>query len=305
MVGTSAATLRRWRQRKREGRKLRERRGPGPRSAPSESARAELQLLVRETRGLPGAASLAKSVAGISRRQAAAIKQQTLTEMERERIAACGRVDVAYPGVVRGFDAMDLGTAYALVASDAAVPYRTSIPIVERYDSANVAAALDRDFTEHGAPLVLRDDRASCHGAPAVTEVLERHRVLVLHGPAYYPRFYGQLERQNREHRAFLGDLDCDDLELLGAEAARMRDALNRLWRRPTLGWCTAEEVWRMRPRLDVDRDALRHDVQDRAARLRRHLEGSGQPADLADRLAIEHALSARGMLRVQHGGRG
>lgn len=28
------------------------------------------------------------------------------------------------------------------------------------------------------------------------------YAVLVLHGPPHHPRFYGQLERQNREHRA-------------------------------------------------------------------------------------------------------
>lgn len=304
-VGTSAATLRRWRERKRAGKQLRERRGPGRRLLPGSGVETEVEALVRQTNGLPGASSLAKSVVGVSRRQAAVIKHRTLTAMERERVAACGRVDVSYPGVVRGFDAMDLDAGYALVASDAAVPYRTSIPVVERYDGASVAEALDRDFTEHGPPLVLREDRAACQRTPQVTAVLDRHHVLLLHGPAYYPRFYGQLERQNREHRAFLGDLETDDLELLAAEVSRMRDALNRLWRRPTLGWCTAEEVWQMRPPLDVDRDALRLEVQDRAARLRRHLEGSGQPADLADRLAIEHALAARGLLRVQHGGRG
>ena len=48
--------------------------------------------------------------------------------------------------------------------------------------------------------LVVRMDRAKAHRAPRVTALLDAHKVLVLHGPPRYPRFYGQLERQNREH---------------------------------------------------------------------------------------------------------
>ncbi len=98
---------------------------------------------------------------------------------------------ITTPGVLRGFDAMhlptDQGARLALLAADTSVPYRTSAVPVDRYDGPSVAQVLERDFAEHGAPLVLRADRASCHTAPEVGEVLRRHGVLLLQGPPRYP----------------------------------------------------------------------------------------------------------------------
>src|SRR5262249_20196448 len=55
-----------------------------------------------------------------------------------------------------------------------------------------------------GAPLVCRLDRARQHHTAAVLAALRRHGVLILHGPPHCPRYYGPLERQNREHRQWL-----------------------------------------------------------------------------------------------------
>jgi transposase InsO family protein len=227
--------------------------------------------------------------------------------MERERKAAAERVVVTTPGVVRGFDAMHLpveeGDRYALVAADAAVPFRTSAAAVQRYDGRSVAAVLERDFAEHGAPLVLRADRARCHTVPEVLEVLRHHGVLLLHGPPRHPGYYGQLERQNREHRAWLamaGRLGAEDLDRLCEE---MLLALNSAWPRRTLTWRTSEEAWLARPTICEDRAALREEVQDRAARIRRQAEGRAATATMAERLAIEWALTKRGYLRRQPGG--
>ena len=99
---------------------------------------------------------------------------------------------------------MYLSTGFALNAADACVPYRTSCAHVGAYDAEHVARVLDADFRQHGAPLVLRDDCARCHTAPAVMSVLDAHGVALLQGPPYYAPYYGQLERQNREHRDWL-----------------------------------------------------------------------------------------------------
>lgn len=48
-------------------------------------------------------------------------------------------------------------------------------------------------------------------GSARVAEVLRSHGVLLLHGPPRHLGYYGQLERQSREHRAWLtasGELD-------------------------------------------------------------------------------------------------
>jgi len=302
-VGASPATLRRWRRRLAHG-------GPPPAVAkPSLAAELREQVggLVRALKGLIGAEAIRHAVPGVSRRQAAAVKSETLTWMERERKAAAERVVVTIPGVVRGFDAMHLSTdqghRHALIAGDAAVPFRTSAVPVKRYDGQGVAEVLTRDFARHGAPLVLRADRARCHTTPEVLEVLDHHGVLLLQGPPRHPGYYGQLERQNLEHRAWLamaGRLVVDDLDRLCAE---MLLALNGSWPRRSLTWRTSEEAWQARPPMHEDRTALREEVQDRAARIRRRAEGRAATAAMAVRLAIEWALTKRGFLRREPGG--
>jgi hypothetical protein len=222
--------------------------------------------------------------------------------MERERRKGAQRVTVAEPGILRGFDAMELGgrgpgQRHALIAADGCVPFRTSWVVAPHYDGKAVAAILGRDFDTFGAPLVLRLDRATSHDVLVVRELLDANRVLALHGPSHYARYYGQLERQNREHREWLaasqGPVDLDI----------MMAALNGRWCRRTLGWHTAEEVWQARHSIDVDRQALADDVNDRAARLRRRLNLAPVPQDLAWRLAVKQALITRGLLRIEKGG--
>jgi hypothetical protein len=302
VAGCGAATLRRWRVRRARGLPLVARR---PRPALAAPVRRAAERRVRQLHGLIGAAALSRAVAGLSRRAAAAIKADTLTALERERKGRLTRVRVTVPGVMRGLDAMQLARGgplrYALIAADAAVPYRTSVTSGRCYDAALVARALERDLNANGAPLVYRLDRATCHDAPAPRALLAAHRVLVLHGPPRHARYYGQLERQNREHRAWLR-LDPDPAP---AEAClrQMLHRVNCLWPRRSLGWRTAEQSWRARPPLTVDRQSLYEEVIERAARNARTLELRGQPADFAERLAIEQTLMHRGYLQRKIGG--
>jgi hypothetical protein len=296
LLGVSEATL---------GRRLRgASRDGGARTARPlpEHLRSAVCAIVRATHGLVGAASLGKRC-GIPRRHAAAIKHAELIAMERERKARCARVTIAVPGIVRGFDAMHVpcvdGLAYWLIAGDAAVPYRTSIATVPAYDSEHVVAALAADFEQAGPPLVLRLDRIASQRTREVAELLARYGVIDLHGPPRHPQYYGQLERQNRDHRAWLTGLDALETQQLPAVAAAMRTALNRLWARPTLGWCTAEQAWEQRPAVDVDRRELRRDVDALAA----GLVSNGVELLLARRIAIESALEERGLLTINSGG--
>lgn len=263
------------------------------RAGPPE-AEHHVRELVVELHGLVGAGALSHSVVGVSRRRAATIKHEVLTEIERTRQGQCSRVVVTTPGVVRGFDQMYLPDGFALIASDACVPYRTSAKHVDRYDAEHVASVLEEDFRMYGAPLVIRKDRASCHTAEPVASVLRKHRVLLLQGPAYYPQYYGQHERQNREHRDW-----CEwESSIKQIELDRMKTALNELWLRPTLGWRSAAQCWATRPLLDDDRDQLHDEVQRRA----RRLVALDVEEDLAMRLAIEQALIERGYLQITSG---
>src|SRR5262249_53103437 len=101
--------------------------------------------------------------------------------MERERKASLVRGSITQPGVLRGLDAMYLqcveGRLFALIAADGAVPYRTSVTVGPRYDQHLVARALRTDLESHGAPLVLRLDRASAHATSLVLELLDAYGV--------------------------------------------------------------------------------------------------------------------------------
>src|SRR5262249_29344830 len=232
---------------------------------------------------------------------------ETLTQMESERKAALMRISITAPDIMRGLDGMQLhganGRLHALFTADAAVPYRTQVKTGKRYDADLVMRALQSDIEHNGAPLVYRLDRASAHDVPAVRELLKAHEVLVLHGPPRCPRFYGQHERQNREHRAWAAELALLCIEDIEPRLEEMLEAVNKLWRRRTLQWKSASEVWSARAPIKIDRRELREEVSERAERLRHHMNCRGKPADLAERLAIEQALETRGYLRKQIGG--
>jgi hypothetical protein len=301
-AGLHRTTAMRWLDRLRLGEVLAHRRGPCP--APLTAAVSlAASALVRELHGLIGADSLRHSVPGLTRRAAARIKAETCRAVERERKAHTQRVAVVAPGILRGFDAMDLCSPgqprrHALIAADGCVPFRTSWTISPVYDARAVADLLERDFRQHGPPLVLRLDRAKAHLADVIEEMLQAHCVLPLHGPPHCARYYGQLERQNQEHRAWLGDhaVEAEDLD-------DMMLRLNEQWRRATLGWCTAGEVWRRRPALHVDRRELAMEVGDRALRITRKLGSTPVARDLAWRLGVKQTLVSRGLLRVETGG--
>ena len=267
-----------------------------------DGARKRVSELVRDTHGLIGAMNLGR-ICGLPRRICAEIKKLELREMEYERKEQCASVRIAAPGIVRGFDAMHLettdGPAYWLVAADAAIPYRTSIVTVPTYDAEHVIRALAADFEEHGRPLVLRLDRIACQRTPEVEAFLDKQQVLALHGPPRYPRFYGQLERQNREHRGWWALHPPATLRDLDVAGCRMKTTLNAKWPRPSLDGWTAEQAWNARPTLDVDRRELRSEVDA----CTRGLVSSGVELLRARRIAIESALRERQLLTINQGG--
>jgi hypothetical protein len=228
--------------------------------------------------------------------------------MERERLERTARVRVAVPGVVRGFDAMHMNTTEGkvavLVTTDAAVPKRTTIGVAEHYDEASVAATLDKDFREHGAPLVLRMDNAAVHDAPGVREVLDRYGVVLLHGPARYPRYYGQLERQNREHREWLAPIGLPARRDVERHIAEMQRVMNEVLPRRRHGWETAEQMWARDRRAvtEEDRRTLREAMEAQRAKLREANDREKMTDRLIERLAIEHALVATGWIECRKG---
>lgn len=300
LLAVSSRTVRRWTRRAALGHKPCGRRGPAAVHALDPERRRTAEDLVRRLHGLVGAESIRHSIDGISRRQAAAVKAEVLTALERERKRGSRHVVVTRPGVMRGFDAIYVhtrqGWRFPLVAADAAVPFRTSVTVAPAANTHAVTDALARDFELHGPPLVLRLDRARAHEADRVGDLLAAHGVLALHGPPHCARYYGQLERQNREHQAWLEACGTLTPAALAAHCHEMVRALSFEWRRPSLAWRTAAEVWNERTEIDDDRERLRDEVREDAARL---IE-SGVSTTMATRLAIEKALKIRGYLHLE-----
>lgn len=306
-VGTSPSSLFRWRRRARGGEPLALPRGGASTHEVSDARRADVEALVRETHGLIGAEALRHAVAGVSRREAHRIKRATCTTMEHERAARSHRVEITMPGVLRGFDAMHLrttdGRRYALIAGDGAVPFRTSALLVDRYDEPNVLVALERDFASNGVPLVLRMDRASCQATPRVRQMLAANHVLLLRGPAHHPGYYGQQERQNRDHRPWLEALGLVAEHELAAALDEMCEVMNTKIPRRALGWQTPAALWTARGVICDNRRELEEEVAARMKRIeeaqRRSGVGEVVARDRAERFAIEGALVRRGYLRI------
>lgn len=143
IMGVSVATVTRWTA---QLRRPRAQADPAPSPGRADGGAPQVRALVRQTRGLIGAEALRRSVPGVSRRRAAWIKRETLTAMERERVAAAERITITMPGVLRGFDAMHVHRRYLLVAGDGCVPYRTSLTVSAAYDARAVVRALERDL---------------------------------------------------------------------------------------------------------------------------------------------------------------
>ncbi len=307
VVGAGASTVRRWAHRDKDGDQLRSRSGPVVAPVAAETAAAALDI-VRQLGGQIGTRALAKQVPRLSRSQASELKHRALTELERARKERATRIEITVPGILRGFDAMHVtttdGPRWLLIAADASIPFRTTGIVVEHYDGPSVALTLETDILRHGAPLAYRLDRWRAHDTDEVRAILAKYRVLVLHGPPYYPRFYGQLERQNREHRGILDVHAVPRPEALPALADDMLRAVNELWPRPSLGWRTARQVWDTRMRVDENRDDLRDEVSERARRIARESKTRELPRDFFERIALECALEKRGYLRRQEGGR-
>ncbi len=303
LIGVSPSTARRWGARKRAGLPLRcapQRRWRAP---PSADRIAAIEADVRALHGLIGADAL-RAAHGVSRRQAADVKRSTLTAMERERIARADRVHITAPGVMRGMDGMYVmtvaGVKWLLLFGDACVAYRTSAHVTSHYDSDAVAPAIDDDFCRNGAPLVLRMDRASAQRTPQVNDVLARHRVVVLHGPPRHPGFYGQQERQNRDHRGWLDAcLETPSPSDLPSLTESMCRALNERWPQRRLHFSTPAQAWRGR----IDVESVRQTFHSEVLRYRDDYGRRDMPDDLAQRLAIEKALTEHGWLRREVGG--
>ena len=304
-LGIGLSTLYRWLRRARDGQTLVNRRGPSALKAICDVVVANVIEILDRERWMTGVAALARRT-GASRRQCDAIKKDGLRRRERERKRDSVRVRLSWPGIMRSMDQLyvhvDGIRRVLLTAADSCVPFRTSITLVESYDSENVARVIEADMERWGPPLIWRFDRASSHMTRQVLDLLRSWGVLPLFGPAYYPGYYGQMERMNREHRQWLSngpELTASNIEY---EIEKMRTVLNESVIRPILNYRSAADVWGERSPPRTDRELLQREVYDMAAD--RYCELVGQPdAELISwRKAVETVMNNRGLVSYEKG---
>ena len=188
----------------------------------------------------------------------------------------CGAHHLAAPGILRGFDAMELRPPWTRATPSspptAACPSGPPGLHPARYDGPAVAEILRRDFDTTARRSSSAWTARRAHDVPAVANSCDANGVLALHGP---PITRATTVSSNAR-TASIGSgwtppPERHDLDTMMA-------ALNGRWRRSTLGWSTAEESGRQAPVIDVDRNALAEDVHERAARLRRSAQLPPRP---------------------------
>jgi hypothetical protein len=303
MIGLS--TLRRYCRRAADGLPIVMRRGPAPRVIDAEAVVPDAWAHLEQTRGRAGAVVLSR-ITGGSRRVCAAVKKRFLAESEMKRKRSSLRVQIAAPGIVRSFDQLYIWVdgikRLLLICADAFCAFRTTIELVDHYDSATVARVIADDIRRWGAPLVWRFDRASSHLTTLVLDLLLGAGVLPLCGPARYPCYYGQMERMNREHREWMSlgpELTHGNI---GNELNEMCKVLNTVTIRPILEYRSAAALWADRVSPSIDRRELLSEVYDVATDRYAEL-GQGKDNELNSwRYAAESALTRRGLISIETG---
>jgi transposase InsO family protein len=305
VLGLAVTTLRRYAARSAASEPLVQPRGPAPCKILDAKLVDGVTAVVKETRGQMGAVALAKRTGG-SRRSCARIKAMALTKMEHDRKKRAFSVRVRAPGIMRSFDQLHIRVdgikKLLLICADACIPFRTTIALVDRYTTENVARVIAADIARFGAPLIWRMDRAKSHMTALVMELLARHGVIPLFGPPRHPGFYGQMERMNLEHRRWLllGPIltACN----IGYEISEMRRVLNDVIIRPTLGYVSASELWGQRPPIHVDRDELRREIVTMTAHRYFNQEDEKDAMLRSMRQAIETAITNREFVTIERG---
>lgn len=113
---------------------------------------------------------------------------------------------------------------------------------------AAIAAHLDRMFTRFGAPLFLKRDNGSALNDDAVNAVLEKHFVIPLNSPAYYPPYNGAIEHDQGEIKAAVAETfrSMPDFSLAHAPAyaSLAVHELNHMPRRVLGGRCSCQNFY-------------------------------------------------------------
>lgn len=292
---------------------------PGPKKIES----LNLQGLMAEIRGLRhaqkrtvGTTELCTRYAErLSRREFHRIVQWVRCELNREKKANLRRVSWDRPCVVWSMDEAQLGLCGQKFRlhhiQDLGSRYKFAPVAAQQITAEQVATKLEEFFASYGAPVVLKRDNGAALNGQAVDAVLQKHLVIPLNSPAYYPPYNGAMERAQRELKDFLCHrlsvstrYDCDLLELYAAQAV---GELNHRRRRSLRGQTPCQVFQAGRKTLKSYNRRKRKEVLDwiknLAVKITAGMNREEQrQASTAWRVAVETWLRKNGIITVTPG---
>jgi transposase InsO family protein len=151
--------------------------------------------------------------ARISRRAFQEAVREYRLEEHRRKTAAMQRIEWRVPGAVWSMD--DTGSktrGYVHQVQDLASRYKFPPPAGDMLCGKEVAENLERMFKRYGPPLVLKRDNGGNVNHWSVEELLDRHLIIPLNSPLYYPRYNGGIERAQREVAEEVGQVSEHEL---------------------------------------------------------------------------------------------
>jgi transposase InsO family protein len=312
-LGLSPRTLERWEAAwQRDRLRARSRGRPAQRSAPHLRSRALALIGLLGVRvGVPTLQALCP---GMARREVADLLRRYRRVWRRKRRLLARILHWTRPGAVWAIDFSEPPLPIEgcfdrlLAVRDLASGYQLLWLPVRDESAVTAAAALERLFREHGAPLVLKSDNGSAFLAGEFGELLARWKVWQLFSPPRLPRYNGSCEAgigsmKARTHhqaaqRGYAGQWTCED-----AEGARLQaNETARPW--GVLG-PTPQQAWQRRQPLGVEERGAFAETARRLEREAREEQGYppegplGQVAQAAVlRAALRRALVAHALLR-------
>jgi transposase InsO family protein len=164
-------------------------------------------------------------------------------------------------------------------------------------DATEVADYLKEAFDRHGAPLVLKHDGGSIFHDGKVKNLLDKHDVVELTSPPYYPPFNGKKERSMRDIKSYERALrkHGKGTSLLERIDITMHD-LNDERPRPVLGGRTAIEVFEKDRSSLPNRKRFKMEVETRRVELEARA-GSRKEIQAARRKAVIEVLMRYNLL--------
>ena len=165
--------------------------------------------------------------------------------------------------------------------------------------SADVVSYLEAAFARYGAPLVLKHDGDSIFHETAVADLLDRHGVVPLTSPPYWPGYNGKTERGMRDIKSYERSMRKHGVR--GSLRSRLDVTLQDLNEdrpRPVLRGRTAREAYAAGNDPLPDRRKFREKVDLEELDLLREAR-SRRAVGSARRRAIENVLLRDGLMEI------